>query len=597
VIPESGRDRVFVLQKQELTELVDRDRDGVCDEYRCISNAWSVSPNFHEFAFGLVEKEGWLYFNLAIAIDPGGKSTKPQKPDRGRTARVEIASGKIEYLARGLRTPNGIGKGPDGEIYLTDNQGDWLPSSKLLHLEPGAFYGSRAALPPDWQETPVTPPVVWLPQNEIGNSPGECGFFAAGPFAGQLAFCDVTYGGIQRVCVETVKGRRQGALFRFTQGLEAGINRMKLLPNGDVFAGGIGSGGNWGQDKKLHYGLQRLRPRADAAAAFEMLAVRAARNGFSIQLTEPLDVGLGSSAEDYEVRRWRYSPTAEYGGPKIDEASVRVRSATVDPAHRERVFLELDEMRAGHVYWLHLGRRLRSAADRALWSTECWYTLNEIPDVESSPAPLAEAPLENALSAAEKGAGWRLLFDGKSLDGWRSAGGGPADTSWSVRDGALVHAGGAGGGDLETHESFVDFELACEWRIAAGGESGVLYLGGEPTSTPAAGALEMQILDNVRHADGRDSITSAGGVFGLIAPLRDATLPAGDWNRARIKKHGAHVEHWLNGVRVCAFELDAPSFTDRLAAAGHAPPEKSGRILLQGRGHAVAFRNLRLQKP
>ncbi|MDH3591928.1 MAG: PA14 domain-containing protein, partial [Planctomycetota bacterium] len=170
-------ERIFVLQKQELTELIDANGDGVTDEYRCIADGWNVSANFHEFAFGLVERDGWLYFNLATAINPGGASTRPQVPDRGRSVRVRIQDGRTEFMCHGLRTPNGIGIGVDGEIFITDNQGDWLPVSKLLHLTPGAFFNGMAALPEGWKPPPVKPPVVWLPQNEIGNSPSEPGLF------------------------------------------------------------------------------------------------------------------------------------------------------------------------------------------------------------------------------------------------------------------------------------------------------------------------------------------------------------------------------------------------------------------------------------
>jgi hypothetical protein len=88
--------RVFVCQKQEITELIDKDGDDAADEYRCVSSEWDVSPNFHEFTFGLIEQAGWLYANLAIAIDPGGKSTDPQVPGRGRVIRVPIDGGKVD---------------------------------------------------------------------------------------------------------------------------------------------------------------------------------------------------------------------------------------------------------------------------------------------------------------------------------------------------------------------------------------------------------------------------------------------------------------------------------------------------------------------
>ncbi|MFN0037215.1 MAG: PA14 domain-containing protein, partial [Saprospiraceae bacterium] len=123
---------IYVLQKQELTKLVDTNGDDIIDEYQCFAKGWRASANFHEFAFGLVYKEGYFYAALAIAINPGGASTRPQGPDRGKVVRISAKDGSIEFVARGLRTPDGVGIGPDGEIFVADNQGDWLPSSKIL---------------------------------------------------------------------------------------------------------------------------------------------------------------------------------------------------------------------------------------------------------------------------------------------------------------------------------------------------------------------------------------------------------------------------------------------------------------------------------
>ncbi|MCC6283226.1 MAG: c-type cytochrome, partial [Saprospiraceae bacterium] len=133
---------IYALQKQELTKLVDTDGDDIIDEYQCFAKGWRASANFHEFAFGLVYKEGYFYAALAIAINPGGASTRPQGPDRGKVLRINAKDGSMEFIARGLRTPDGVGIGPDGEIFIADNQGDWLPSSKILHVKPGAFYNS-----------------------------------------------------------------------------------------------------------------------------------------------------------------------------------------------------------------------------------------------------------------------------------------------------------------------------------------------------------------------------------------------------------------------------------------------------------------------
>ena len=192
-----------------------------------------------------------------------------------------------------------------------------------------------------------------------------------------MIYGEVTHGGIKRVFAEKVNGAYQGAVFRFSQGLEAGVNRLAWGPDGALYVGGVGSTGNWGHTGKLGYGLQKLT--FNHTAAFEMLAVRAKSNGLEITFTEPLKEGLGQHAADYNVRQWWFKPTADYGGPKLDEEKLSVKSITVS-ADRKRVFLELPGMQARHVVYIRLNRKtLISATGKSLWSTEAWYTMNNIP--------------------------------------------------------------------------------------------------------------------------------------------------------------------------------------------------------------------------
>ena len=600
-------DRVFVLQKQELTELIDHDGDEVIDEYRTVCAAWPVSSNFHEFAFGLAYKNRKLYGALAIAIDPGGASTKPQKPERGRIVEIDPDTGKHRFIGRGLRTPNTVGIGIGGELFVCDNQGDWLPSSKLIHVDPDkpdTFWGSRAALPADWQETPETPPVLWLPQGEIGNSPSQPGAFPTqSPFAGQMLHAEVTHGGLKRSFIEEVDGRYQGAVFRFTQGLEAGINRFVFAPNGDLFVGGVGSQGNWSHNDR-RFGLQRLRLNGDTA--FEMLAVRAKANGFEIEFTRPLAEGAGHDAGDYLVQQWHYVPTAQYGGPKIDPHRLAVRSATVSP-DRRRVFLELAGQKPGHVVYFRLNReRLRDVDERALWSTEAWYTLNAIPADPGEVLPIPSAPttLTNftPLTDEEKRAGWISLFDGRNTLGWRgyAQDGFPA-RGWVIEDNTLHHLDQGGGGDIAYDRAFGDFELSLEWRIARGGNSGVFYRVDEADGRPVwhTGA-EMQVLDDGVHPDGGNPLTSAGALYGLLPAEGKQLRPVGEWNHARVVARGTKIEHWLNGRRVVAYDTADSVFAELVAQSkfknlpGFARAER-GLIVLQDHGDRVWYRNLRLR--
>ncbi|GAB2932759.1 hypothetical protein GCM10022245_73660 [Streptomyces mayteni] len=400
---------LYVSQKHELTELVDLDGDEVTDEYRTVAT-WPWGGNFHEFAFGLLYRDGYFYLNLSVAIDLGGATTNPQPAEnRGTTVKVNRETGEVSYVAGGLRTPNGIGWGPEGELFVTDNQGGWLPSSKLVQVDEGDFFNHYTNPAGPFDDQPVTQPVLWLPQNEIANSPSTPLTLQEGTFAGQMIFGDVTYGGIQRAYLEQVDGAYQGAVFRFTQGLEAGVNRISLGPDGAIYAGGIGAGGNWGQEGKLTYGLQKLTPTGDDA--FDMREMRATGDGFEVEYTQPLSQEtVDALAESYQVEQWRYVPTAQYGGPKVDEETLTVRSATVSPDGRT-VTLDIPGLKPGHVVHLRSPRPFTDAGGQELWNTEAWYTLNRIPGAPE-PAPTAYEAEEARLAG-----GARLADDHDAYSG------------------------------------------------------------------------------------------------------------------------------------------------------------------------------------
>lgn len=221
---------LYVSQKHELTRLVDSDGDDVTDEYRTVAT-WPYGGNFHEFAFGLLYRDGYFYVNLSVAIDLGGATTTPQPaPNRGTTYKVSRKTGKITPIAGGLRTPNGIGWGPGGSLFATDNQGGWLPASKLVQIKQDRFFNHYTEPAGPFEDSPVTEPVLWLPQNEIGNSPSTPLYLTKGRFAGQMLIGDVTYGGLQRAYLEKVKGQYQGAVFRYTQGWRRASTGSRWAP-------------------------------------------------------------------------------------------------------------------------------------------------------------------------------------------------------------------------------------------------------------------------------------------------------------------------------------------------------------------------------
>lgn len=365
---------IYVLQKHELTKLIDTDGDEIIDEYRVVCNSWGATADFHEFAFGLVYKEGYFYVTLSMAMRL--KPDEKQLPDRGRTIKI-APDGSFESVNYGLRTPNGIGLGVDNELFVTDNQGQWLPGNKFIHVKKGEYNGMAWGWLSDEPVPRMVPPAIWLPEDEIGNSPSEPVLIHDGPYKGQMLHGDVTHGGIQRDFLEKINGEYQGAVFRFSQGFEAGVNRLRWGPDGALYVGEVGMvGGGWSWKDRVR-GLQKLK--YNGKSTFEMLAVRAQPQGFEIEFTEPLNERQKLRPADFLIHQWWYLPTKNYGGPKMDLTAMTVQKVTVS-ADRKRIFLEIPNLKKEHVVYFRLPDTLKSHRGQLLWSSEAWYTLNNIPN-------------------------------------------------------------------------------------------------------------------------------------------------------------------------------------------------------------------------
>ncbi|MEO8762931.1 MAG: c-type cytochrome [Ginsengibacter sp.] len=364
--------QIYVLQKQELTHLIDLDGDDVVDEYQAVCNTWGATGDFHEFALGLTYKDNHFYVTLGMAMRL--ISGEQQKPDRGRTIKIAM-DGSYEWVNSGLRMPNGITVGPDGELFETDNQGEWTPANKLIHVRQGDFNGMPWGLTGSTPKPPTVPPAIYMPEDEIANSPSQPILMQDGPYNGQLLHGDVTNGGIKRDFLEKINGEYQGVVFRFTTGLEAGVNRLSRGPDSALYIGGIGMVGGWSWKEK-QFGLQRLKYNGNST--FEMLAVRAKPRGFEIEFTQPLSKVMEITNADFFIQQWWYLPTAGYGGPKMDLENMKVSHVEISK-DRTRVLLEIPGLKKGNVVYFSLPERIHNDDGQSLWSSEAWYTLNNIP--------------------------------------------------------------------------------------------------------------------------------------------------------------------------------------------------------------------------
>jgi putative heme-binding domain-containing protein len=368
--------RIYVAQKPEITELIDRNGDGIADQYRTVATGWGLSTGWHEYCFGLaVDPQKNLWFALNTGNFWTHKGFVNLGRWRGSVMRVEAGTEKLDEMATGCRTPNGIATGPEGKLFFTANQGDWIQACKLAHVVPGRFYGhpetAADALPKD--AFPDGRATVWLPYERSRSTSGPvCDHTGGkfGPFADQMFVGDVGYGanaGIMRVALERVDGEYQGACFRFIDGDPLGCQRMRFGPDGCLYIASLTSG------------LTRLRFDGTVPLAIERLEIRPGGKGFVVRLTKPLAQETHLGPDQFQVKRYHYRYSGSYGSPNVDEKPVPVETAEVS-ADRRAITLTfpVETHPLGMIYEIKLGT-LTAEGGETMAANEAWYTVHRIP--------------------------------------------------------------------------------------------------------------------------------------------------------------------------------------------------------------------------
>jgi hypothetical protein len=396
-----GNRTAYVVQRPELTRLVDTHGNDVADQYQTVCDRWGVSGDYHEFAYGPArDRQGNFFVTLNVGFGGGHQSRAPW---RGWCVKI-TPRGELFPYAVGLRSPNGINFSPEGDLFYTDNQGEWVATNKLNQVREGEFYGHPAGLrwlkdspyaakllpdPPsgmmyDGQPgqngvkgmPPVTPPCIWFPYGRMGQSASEplwdttAGKF--GPFAGQLFVGDQTKAMIMRVALEKINGRYQGACFPFRSGFECGINRLVFGPDGSLYAGMTNRG--WGSVGGKPYGLQRLV--YTGVLPLEIYSMKLTPSGFDLRFTRPLDPVSAQRPAAYSLQSFTHYYWSTYGSPEVDRRAEKVQGVTVS-ADQRTVSLAVSGFRKGRVYELHLDG-IRSAEGDAVLHPEAYYTLNDL---------------------------------------------------------------------------------------------------------------------------------------------------------------------------------------------------------------------------
>lgn len=587
---------LYIAERTGVYRMLDGDADGIFEAKELIGDAWTWD-NFHQFPFCLKHRveDGidYLYGALSVAISLGGNSDSNRHDHNGSVFRIRIpAAGEtpypVDYVAGGFRTPNGLNFGPQGAILVSDNQGGWNPANSVTAIEPGRFYGhfnptdvwpppSFEPQPGRFEDQPISPKTIYLPQGEAANSPTDMVELTTGEFAGQVLVGELTAGGIRRIAMEQVDGEWQGAVFRFSQGFEAGVNRLRQADDGTIYVGGMGSNGGWAHQERTQ-GLQRLRQKTAPPSVFEMKTVRAIAGGLQIEFTQPVPEYQLVNAGSYVIQQWRYEATSDYGGEKLDLQNLDIASANAS-ADRKTVTLELPQAAAGHVIYLRTG--ITSDYGDELWSGEMWYSMNRMPQ------PVSE---------------WQDLFDGQTTTGWRRFRDTGVPEKWTVQDGALTfdpNIAGDGGGIVSV-DTYDDFELELEWKVEPDGNSGIFVRVDETPFALWEGGVEMQVLDDVLNDAGQEPLHRAGAIYDLYAVPTSLANPAETWNQVRIICDGSQISFYLNGTLTAEFDTTSADYLARVAASkfnylpdfGGIP---SGHIGLQDHGNFVQYRNIRIR--
>jgi hypothetical protein len=270
-------------------------------------------------------------------------------------------------------------------MFFTDNQGDWVETNKLSHLDRGDWHGhpssnqwyERAGMTTPRGNEDFKPPAVWFPYDRMGRSASDIvvdrSGGAFGPFENQMFVGDQYAASIMRVFLERIDGVYQGACFPFRSGLDSGVNRLAFAPDGSLFAGLTNRG--WWSFGSREWGLQRVV--YTGVMPFEVLEMKVRPDGFELSFTRPVDAATAGAVESYRMASFTYARTHRYGSPESDRRDLRIRAAEVAPDGRS-VRLRVDGLRTGYVHELMLDG-VRSRDGTPLLHAEAYYTLNELP--------------------------------------------------------------------------------------------------------------------------------------------------------------------------------------------------------------------------
>jgi hypothetical protein len=368
-------DALYVLHRRNLTRLVDTNDDGVADRIDRVAALPHGIADTYDYAYGLVrDKSGDFIMSFAPYANT-------HLPGSGGAIRLHPGEPPRE-VAFGFRNPLGWCAGPDGEVFFTDNQGEWVATNKLCHLAEGRFFGFPNNAQKQHTTRPAGRTAVWVPYGWARSINGVAydntrGQF--GPFAGQFFLAELMFGGgIVRATVEKVNGQFQGACFPFWGKGLLGPVCLAFDRRGRLFVGGITEPGWMAQpDRGALYRIDFT-----GETPFEMTTIQIRPRGFRILFTAPVDRDSAAHVASFHLDHYRYELTGSYGSPELDRTAAPIERAVVAEDGRS-VELTVPALVKGRVYLLNASG-IRSVRGEKLVHPAGAYTVNEIPSEDTT---------------------------------------------------------------------------------------------------------------------------------------------------------------------------------------------------------------------
>jgi hypothetical protein len=369
---------VYVTCRDALVRLQDLNRDGEADFYENFNNDTVVTPNYHEFALDLdTDSAGNFYFAKGAPWPPDVKS-----PHQGTMMKVSKDGSRLEVIGTGLRAPNGVSVSPKDEVFFSDNEGNYIPTSKISLIRPGnLFYGMlpTAHRPPPSE---FEPPICWLPKT-IDNSSGGMVWVTGGkwgPLEGSMLFLSYGRASLFSVMQETVNGRVQAGVAPFPFRFPAGVMRARFNPvDGQLYLVGLRG---WQTSGARDGGFFRMRYTGEPL--HWPLQFHAKTNGLELEFSLPVTPESAKDPANWALERWNYVWSPDYGSPEVTTAESRQKGHDkVDVAEislagdGKKVFLKIPGMKPA----MQMRVRFKLAAiDGNAISRDLYLTLHNLAD-------------------------------------------------------------------------------------------------------------------------------------------------------------------------------------------------------------------------